>query len=895
MRDSESHTASEPAGAQAPKSSTASQIRPRRPALFGRFELLARLRTGGMAELFRARELSPSSRIVALKRILPSFTDEADYVAMFIDEARLGMRLKHSGIVEAFELGQVEDELYIALEYVHGEDVGALLRRARERHEPLPVEVACRIALDVCAALDYAHELCDDNGAALGIVHRDVSPQNLLVAYDGEVKLIDFGIAKSSEQLMRTQAGLLKGKHGYLSPEQAQGQPVDRRSDLFSLGVCLYEMLSAERLFQGSSDFSTIVKVRKAEIPALRERNASVPEGLAAIVHRALAREPADRFESAAAMASALDDFVADRAERCDRARLAQFMRESFPDGLSGSATEPAAEDPRDPSTGLLDAFDDVRPPSALSALAALEQQAPIAQAAPAPRAALLEEVDAALLEEAHEDDRAGDELEDVGDLPREAGEPLRAGSPAVTLADDASHATAHDTLEMDPTRHGESTRIVEYESTDDGQIADQPTNVGRPSLRGDAIPEPVDEPRVEHLADMADVAEPNEDTRPRHRRPKGLELRAPLPGSAMDWDEEELSTHVYEPSDSTDVAAVSKQSVSASEPSVAVATGFGSMRPMGLASRPPSSSLRQRSAAPSPLASVRPAAVAMFRAADELTPSVRSASRVSRAPHPGLGRDSLTFAAAAVAVLVAAIVGALWLTRTPRTAGLRLTTDPLDSVVTLDGVSVGGSASPFVLTAVPSDVTHEIEVSKAGYKSWRTRLLLQPGQEVDLPHVQLAPDAPPRPVLVGLRPPTQPLMQPPTQQDEAALPAVHAAPISSPAPASSVTLAPPALRRPTRLTHPAPRSHPDYANAAQRGASSETGGGGTGTLRINSRPWSRVYVDGRLVGNTPRTDLVLNAGRHTVTLVNPDFNLKKILVVQLKRGELVTKIVALE
>jgi hypothetical protein len=244
-----------------------------------------------------------------------------------------------------------------------------------------------------------------------------------------------------------------------------------------------------------------------------------------------------------------------------------------------------------------------------------------------------------------------------------------------------------------------------------------------------------------------------------------------------------------------------------------------------------------------------------------------------------GLERDSLVFAALAIVALIAAIVGGLWLTRTPRSGGLRLTTDPLDSVVTLDGVTVGGSASPFVLTTVTPDVTHEIEVSKPGYRSWRTRLVLQPGQEVALPHVQLSPDAPqsaprlaqPRPVEVV-----------PKQANELAAAEVKAPPVSSPPPAAKPTSTP---LRPTR----APRQP-----VRKSEASPDVGGGGTATLRINSRPWSRVYVDGRLVGNTPRTDLVVSAGRHTVTLVNPDFNLKKILVVQLKRGELVTKIVTL-
>ncbi|HMI92814.1 MAG TPA: serine/threonine-protein kinase, partial [Polyangiales bacterium] len=242
MGDSGSHTAVGAVDQPGQKQAPSSQIRARERMEFGKYELIHRLRVGGMAEVWKARETAPPGRTLALKRILPSFTDEADYVAMFVDEARLSMRLSHPGIVRAFELGRIDDEHFIALELIEGQELAALIRQAREREEPVDPALVCRIVIAVCDALHYAHELRDERGAALGIVHRDVSPQNVLISYDGDVKLIDFGIAKSSEQLMRTEAGLLKGKHGYLSPEQALGQSVDRRSDLFSLGICMYEL-----------------------------------------------------------------------------------------------------------------------------------------------------------------------------------------------------------------------------------------------------------------------------------------------------------------------------------------------------------------------------------------------------------------------------------------------------------------------------------------------------------------------------------------------------------------------------------------------------------------------------------------------------------------------------
>ncbi|MFI5306275.1 MAG: protein kinase [Polyangiales bacterium] len=887
MGEKDSHTA--PEGGERPQpASIASQIRAKNPVLFGKYELLSRLRVGGMAELFRARELARPDRIVAVKRILPSFTDEADYVAMFIDEARLGMRLKHPGIVEALELGQVDDELYIALELVQGQDLGALLKVARERKEPVPASIVCRIALDVCAALQYAHELCDEQGSWLRVVHRDVSPQNVLVSYDGAVKLIDFGIAKSAEQVMRTQAGLLKGKHGYLSPEQARGESVDRRSDLFSLGICLYEMLSADRLFLGKSDFSTIVKVRNAEVPDLRLRNPDVPEGLAAIVARSLARRPADRFATAEEMGEEIQAFVQSAGLRCDRAELASYLQERFAKTVSGEAED--ADAPREAGTGLLDAFDDVQPPSAVSALAELEEQPALDQAAETrvaePPEELLEEVEP---EEEHED---YEEVADVASTDDDA-EPITASPPASDALDsrstidlDSPSLDSHSTQDLTDEIPDEPTRLVAYQSTTSGELAQRGADLTTrmaPATEAESAPLPrVGTGPHQPIAPEPSPAPP--------QSPAPAAYGSTLPGLGMDWDDEELSTHVY---DSPEAAAqlrglppiggLALPGTPLSAPSFVPGTQqpFASVPPPAPSLRPIAGPSLPPAGAPSPFGQAQPAAAAPAPA--PAPAAVRSIATVA----PGRVSVPIPVLAGALSALVAlAGLAALWMTRTPARASLHLTAEPADAVLLVDGVIAGGSGSPYVVSDVKPDVPHELEVQKPGYKSWRNSVTLQPGEVMELPHVQLMQE----PAFAVVKQPVQVIAP-----KVAAPPDTVEAPTQvTPPPRFKTVSAIPTVHMGGSSSARSGGSSGASRGSSSRGSSAASGGGGTGTLRINSRPWSRVLVDGRMIGNTPLMDVMLSSGRHTVTLMNPDFGMKKTITVQIKTGERVTQIVEL-
>jgi TonB family protein len=275
------------------------------PDRFGQYEILERIASGGMAELYKARlsGVEGFQKIVAIKKILPHLADNEEFIAMFANEAKLAAQLNHPHIVHIFDLGKIEGGGYfIAMEYVDGRDLRGLLHSAQEVGSPLPIPLAVYVASKVAAALDYAHRRRDPDGRDMNIVHRDVSPQNILISYEGDIKLCDFGIAKAASKASTTQSGALKGKVQYMSPEQAWGKPIDRRSDLFSLGAVLFEMLADQKLFRGDSDLTVLERVRAAEVVAPSSISPEVSPSLDAIVLKALAREPEERYANASDM-----------------------------------------------------------------------------------------------------------------------------------------------------------------------------------------------------------------------------------------------------------------------------------------------------------------------------------------------------------------------------------------------------------------------------------------------------------------------------------------------------------------------------------------------------------------------------------------------------------------
>ena len=304
----------------------------------GRYELIRRLAVGGMAEIYLARVpgvgIEGFEKLVVIKRILPQHALDPELLRMFLDEARLSATLTHPHVTEVYDVGADGEAPFFAMEYVHGANLRQMLRRTANG-APLPLNHAVAIVAAAAAGLHYAHEKLGPGGEPLNIVHRDVSPSNVLISYDGAVKVSDFGIAKWTFQRTQTQEGALKGKFAYMSPEQCRGQPIDRRSDVFALGTLLYELTTGEAPFGAATDFEILTQIISGAPapPAWPDRE--YPAALAAIVMRALAREPGDRYPTAQAFQLELEAFG--RAERLpvSTAALGAFMQTLFSDELS--------------------------------------------------------------------------------------------------------------------------------------------------------------------------------------------------------------------------------------------------------------------------------------------------------------------------------------------------------------------------------------------------------------------------------------------------------------------------------------------------------------------------------------------------------------------------------
>jgi serine/threonine protein kinase len=310
------------------------------PIQFGKYTLFERIGRGGMADVYKGRVLGPQGfeRTFVVKRILPHLSDDPTFIKMFVEEAKLSARLAHPNIVQIFELGAVEGEYFISMEYIRGRDLSETMRAIWKTMGPPRPELVAYIGREACRGLSYAHSLADERGRPLGMIHRDVSPSNIMMSYEGAVKLLDFGIAKAlGEAPETTKSGTMKGKYAYMAPEQTEGDDVDHRIDIFSCGIVLHEVLTGRRLFKGQNDVLTIERVRRCDVPPPSQQNPMVPPELDAIILRALARDRDQRWATAADMADALDDVV--HAARFQPTHLAQLLHDLFP--VDGGAPSP--------------------------------------------------------------------------------------------------------------------------------------------------------------------------------------------------------------------------------------------------------------------------------------------------------------------------------------------------------------------------------------------------------------------------------------------------------------------------------------------------------------------------------------------------------------------------
>jgi serine/threonine-protein kinase len=350
-----------PSEAQA---TTAQRPLPELPRAFGNYLLFDRIGRGGMAEIFLARtrdELGGTRRVV-VKEVLPELSQEIGFARLLIREAKLAARLRHRNVVQVLDLGRESGRLFIAMDYVEGFDLNQLLRQLSKRRLPLPAEFALLVVREVLEALDYAHRSRDDHGAPLGIVHRDVSPSNVLISFDGEVRLCDFGIARamdmdlkrgkqddarnSDTEESRIQRVRVAGKSAYMAPEHARGDLVDSRSDLFAAGILLWELCAGRRLYRGT-DSEMLELARRGEVPAFPPRGMPKPEQLQAILDRALCVDPASRFQTASEMVHSLDSYALDVGLMASQLRFGTFLTDHFADEIVAlrRARERAAED----------------------------------------------------------------------------------------------------------------------------------------------------------------------------------------------------------------------------------------------------------------------------------------------------------------------------------------------------------------------------------------------------------------------------------------------------------------------------------------------------------------------------------------------------------------------
>jgi tRNA A-37 threonylcarbamoyl transferase component Bud32 len=298
----------------------------------GRFQLVRHIATGGMAEIYLASAsgVAGFKTTVVLKRILPIYANNRQFIRMFLDEARIAATLQHPNIAQVYEVSEEEGSYYFAMEFVPGTDMRQVLRAGHRAHRPLPLAYALAVCIDVTCALHYAHEKVGYDGRPLGIVHRDVSPANVLVSFEGVVKLVDFGIAKAAWRTSETRAGQLKGKFAYMSPEQARGEEIDRRSDVFSAGILLHELTTRRKLFVGNNELAVLNQVQRCEPIPPSAKVADYPKDLERIVMKALQPRAAERYQTAQDLQLELEEFAARNSLVVSQGEMGQYLREVF-------------------------------------------------------------------------------------------------------------------------------------------------------------------------------------------------------------------------------------------------------------------------------------------------------------------------------------------------------------------------------------------------------------------------------------------------------------------------------------------------------------------------------------------------------------------------------------
>jgi serine/threonine protein kinase len=899
----------------------------KKPIPFGKYLLLERVNVGGMAEVFKAKAFGVEGfeRLVAVKRILPSIAEDQEFITMFIDEAKIAVQLTHANVASIFDLGRVADSYFIAMEFVRGKDLRAIFDRVRKRGETVPVPMACYVIMKVCEGLDYAHNKKDSAGRDLHLVHRDVSPQNILLSYDGEVKLIDFGIAKAANKAGKTQAGILKGKFGYMSPEQVRGLPLDRRSDIFSVGIVLYELLTGERLFVGESDFSTLEKVRNVEIMPPSTYNRKIPEELEQIVLKALAKDVEDRYQTAMDLHDDLQSFMYTSGNFFARKDLAAYQKKAFSDEIAKEeARDEQYQQIKAPSPSGLDAFDDLppkkdvsRPPAPPSMAAGNVSKAPppppprpqppkatllgLGAAAPAPPPLPPKPAAGPDLDMDWDDDELATQIYDT---PGVGG--MGKSSPGAVAAPDHGPLLSAPTAAPAPSPRGAPSPF----DAPAPSLGTAPTSNPRaPALSQPPASPALSQPRVSGAPSPFDDLAPSSPPPPRSAPPTAVTARPEKPSSGSNvgvlvgigltllgvlgligWmvlrpgepATIHLATSPVDPVvlfDEQPVQATSSPFVIPNvEPGVphlleVRKRGFR-VWSMTLEAQPgqtltlpavtlvPEEPTVAAGPGPSGTEPSSPTPPTTATAGFSLTSDPAGATVFVDGSERGTTPVTLSDLAAGPRQVRVVASGRLpWESTINVVAGsilplapvalapavtVSFTSDPSGAEVTL----VRGNTRERVgttpcETSVDPSADWTVEMESAGYRTWSRELRIRAGSTTHEVEATLAEE---RVAVVSMR--ERPIA------------------ISTMEPTTTSTMVDEPVTPPTM-----------------------TEAGGSGTLRINSRPWSQVFVDGRLIGNTPQMNISLSAGRHQVTLVNPDFNVRHTISVNIVAGETVTRI----
>ncbi len=303
------------------------------PSTFGKYLLIEKIGAGGMAEIFKAKTFGVSGfeKIVVIKRILPKFSNDPEFKSMFINEAKLTSGLQHNNIVQIYELGEINQQYFIAMEFIDGRDLLQLLRKSSKRREYIPLNVVIFVLKEIFTGLGFAHSATDENHRPLNIIHRDISPSNILISYNGLVKISDFGIARAqTRDMSQTRSGQFKGKLGYMSPEQVLGDEIDKRSDLFAGGIIAYELLTLMRLFQGNSDIEILNKITNNEKIDVKTANTAIPDDLVNVINKILEKNLSLRFQTAEEIVEALDEVAYTNNLRMTRAKFSEYLNNIF-------------------------------------------------------------------------------------------------------------------------------------------------------------------------------------------------------------------------------------------------------------------------------------------------------------------------------------------------------------------------------------------------------------------------------------------------------------------------------------------------------------------------------------------------------------------------------------